>query len=373
MKLKNPFLIRGYAGAEYFCDREAETRKLIAAFENERDVTLIAPRRFGKTGLIHHTFSRLPEEYVSIYLDVFSTRNLSDFTSLFASAVVGALDTRIETAMSAVARFFRSCRPTIAPQEDGMPKFSFDIASSTAEITLKEVFAYLKSKNRRVVVAIDEFQQVSEYPEKGVEALLRSEIQFLPNVRFVFAGSRKHMMEEMFASPKRPFYQSTQIMSLREIPCDAYCAFAEKFFKDAGRCFSSEMFSVLYERFEGITWYVQAVMNRIWESGDGFAEKGQVDAAINSLVEDQELVFHDLLRSQSEGSQTMLRAIANAGVVSMPTSGAFVASSGLRAASSAAFALNDLKNRDLVYETDSGWTVYDRLFGVWLRQRYSFM
>jgi hypothetical protein len=175
----------------------------------------------------------------------------------------------------------------------------------------------------------------------------------------------------MFASPKRPFYQSTQIMSLREIPCEAYAGFAEKFFKDAGRSFNPDTFSILYNQFEGITWYVQAVMNRIWESGDGLAEKGQIDAAVNSLVEDQELVFYDLLRSQSDGSQTMLRAIANAGKVSKPTSGEFVVNSGLRAASSAAFALNDLKSRDLVYETDSGWTVYDRLFGIWLRKRYS--
>ena len=129
--------------------------------------------------------------------------------------------------------------------------------------------------------------------------------------------------------------------------------------------------SPLYNQFEGITWYVQAVMNRIWESGDGLAEKVQIDAAVNSLVENQEFVFYDLLRSQSDGSQTMLRAIANAGKVSKPTSGEFVANSGLRAASSAAFALNDLKSRDLVYETDSGWTVYDRLFGIWLRKRCS--
>ena len=151
-----------------------------------------------------------------------------------------------------------------------MPKFSFDIAPSTAETRLKEVFAYLRSKERRVVVAIDEFQQIAKYPEKGIEALLRSEIQFLLNVR----------------------------------------------------------------------------------------------------LEDHELIFHDLLRSQSEVSQIMLRAIANALVVPMPTSGAFVASSVLRAASSAAFALKDLKNRDLVYETDSGWTVYGRLFGIWLRRKY---
>jgi AAA+ ATPase superfamily predicted ATPase len=115
MKLKNSFLVRGYAGTEYFCDRETEIHKLISMLENDRDVALIVPRRFGKTWLIHHVFSHLPEEYVSIYFDIFSTRNLSEFTSLFASAVVGKLDTKIETAMSAVARFFRSCRPTITP------------------------------------------------------------------------------------------------------------------------------------------------------------------------------------------------------------------------------------------------------------------
>lgn len=368
MKLKNPFLTRGYAGADYFCDRENETRKLIAAFENDRDVTLIAPRRFGKTGLIHHTFSRLPDEFTGIYLDIFSTRDLSEFSATFASAVIGALDTKVEAAMSSVARFFKSCRPTVTPQEDGMPKFSFDVVPSNAEATLKEAFAYLKSKERRVVIALDEFQQIGEYPEQGVEALLRSHIQLLPFVRFVFAGSRKHMMEEMFVSPRRPFYQSTQILSLREIPCMAYAAFAKGFFDGASLPFDAELFSEVYRRFDGITWYVQATLNRIWEAGGGLSDVAQIDAAIDSLVEDQALVFHDLLRSQSEGSQTMLRAIARAGVVPQPSSGKFVATSGFRAASSAAFALNDLRRRDLVYETDAGWVVYDRLFGLWLKR-----
>ena len=368
MKLKNPFLIRGYAGPDYFCDRETETRKLLAAFENDRDVTLIAPRRIGKTGLIQHVFSKLSDEFTGIYLDIFATRNLSEFSSLFASSVIGSLDTKVEAAMASAVRFFQSCRPTITPQADGMPKFSFDVVPSSAEATLKEAFAYIKSKERRVVVAIDEFQQIREYPEKGVEAFLRSHIQLLPGVRFVFAGSHKHMMEERFASPKCPFYQSTQMLSLKEIPCDAYAAFAKRFFDNSGLPFDVELFAEVYRRFDGITWYVQAVMNRIWEAGEGLVDAAQIDDAVTILVEDQSLVFYDLLRSQSEGSQRMLRAIARAGAVKKPSSGAFVASSGLRAASSAAFALNDLRRRDLVYETDSGWVVYDRIFGEWLRR-----
>ena len=125
MKLKNPFLTRGYAGPDYFCDRETETRKLLAAFDNDRDITLIAPRRFGKTGLIRHALSKLSDEYTGIYIDIFSTRNLAEFSAAFASAAIGALDTRIEAAMTSVVRFFRSCRPTVTPQTDGMPKFSY--------------------------------------------------------------------------------------------------------------------------------------------------------------------------------------------------------------------------------------------------------
>ena len=109
-------------------------------------------------------------------------------------------------------------------------------------------------------------------------------------------------------------------------------------------------------------------MNRVWEVGDGLSDVSQVEAAIESLVEDQDMVYHDLLRSQSDGSQKMLLAIARAGVVAKPSSVRFVADAGFRATSSAAFALNDLRNRDLIYETDAGWVVYDRLFGLWLRR-----
>ena len=187
MKMNNPFLTAGYAGPDYFCDRVDETRKLVNAIKNDRNVMLIAPRRYGKTGLISNVFARLPSAYTSIYIDIYSAKNLAAFTKMLASAVFGALDSRMEKAMSVLATFFRSCRPTATPQSDGTVKFSFDITSDNAESSLKEVFDYLKARERPVVIAIDEFQQVCEFPEEGVEALLRSYIQFVPWVRFVFA------------------------------------------------------------------------------------------------------------------------------------------------------------------------------------------
>ena len=366
MKPNNPFVIRGYAGADYFCDRQKETAKLISALENDCDVTLIAPRRFGKTGLIHHAFAQLPSEYTGIYLDIYALKDLPSFTKAFASAVFGALDTTVESAMKMAATFFKSCRPTVTPQAEGMPKFSFDVVPSNAEATLKEAFDYLASKDRRVVIAIDEFQQVAKFPETGTEALLRSYIQFVPHVRFVFAGSHKHMMEQMFIAPNRPFYQSTTFLSLHEIPIETYREFAASFFKRAGLPFLPSAFDSVYARFEGITWYVQAVLNRIWQMGEGLGSVELVEKAIEGIVDDRADVYHDLLLTQNEGSQLMLQALAWEGAVRAPTAGEFVVRHGFTAASSAAFALKDLRSRDLVCETDRGWVVSDRLFALWL-------
>ena len=367
MKLKNPFLTTGYAGEEYFCDRRRETARMIAAFENDRNITLIAPRRYGKTGLIKNALAKMPSEFAGIYLDIFSIEDLASFTSAFASAVTAALDSPVEKTLSAVARFFKSCRPTITPQEDGLPRFSFDIAPSVAKATLDEVFAYLKSKERRI--AIDEFQQIAEFPEKGVEALLRSHVQFVPWVRFVFAGSRHHVMSEMFGSAKRPFYQSTEILSLGTIDPDEYLKFAARHFASRRKRVVAKVFRSLYDRFEGITWYVQAVLNKVWESGRGLSSVSQIDDAVHSLVEGSDMVFHDLFRSQNEASRALLRAVAADGCVPSPTSGDFLSRYGFKSHSTVRSALANLIDGDLLYQTDKGYVVYDRLFGIWLSQR----
>lgn len=367
MKLNNPFLTAGYAGADYFCDRADETRKLIAAIENDRNVTLIAPRRYGKTGLISNVFAHLPSAYTSVYVDIYSAKNLAAFTKIFAGAVFEALDSRMEKAMSVLATFFKSCRPTATPQTDGTVKFSFDITSDNAEASLKEVFDYLKARERRVVIAIDEFQQVREFPEEGVEALLRSYIQFIPWVRFVFAGSRRHLMSEMFVMPQGAFYQSTQIMNLDVIPPENYLSFARRFFSSEGWKIDEGVFMKLYRRFDGVTWYLQAVLNKVWETRTSLRSDAQVERAVAELRDERALVYHDLLAAQNGASRNLLAAIARTGAVKEPTSSAFLSANGLRVASTVRAALKDLSRKDLVYRSDDGWIVYDRLFAEWLR------
>lgn len=362
----NPFLLIGYQGPDYFCDRKQETEKLLSWIANGSNVTLIAPRRYGKTGLIHHLFHHLPTDCRSIYLDIFSTKNLTEFTQLFASAIVGAIDTPIEKAMAGVAKFFRNCRPTVVPQENGLPKFSFDIVPAQAEPSLRDAFEYLKQHKTPLVIAIDEFQQILSYPETGTEALLRSCIQDVPWIRFIFAGSRQHLMGEMFATAKHPFYNSTDILSLKTIDRAAYAHFAEFFFAQGNQPFDADIFAELYTRFGGVTWYMQRVLNRLWAIGAGLDKARQIDEVVNELVEDRALVFRDLLGSQNDVSQKLLPAIAREGVVNEPTAAAFLSKYGL-SASSVRSALADLCERDIVYRSESGYIIYERLFGEWLK------
>ena len=367
MNLNNPFLVRGYSGSEYFCDRTEETSKIVQFLTNEGDVTLIAPRRYGKTGLIHHVFENLPKDTVTIYLDIFATQDLASFTRMFASAVVGAVDTKVEKAMAAAVKFFKSCRPTVTPQEFGPPKFSFDVVPSNAEATLKEAFEYLKARERRVVIAIDEFQQVLDYPEKGAEALLRSYMQFVPFVRFIFSGSRQHLMREMFLSAKHPFYQSTDILSLLPIDRTKYMEFARRFFVAKRKPFDEDSFYWIYDRFDGVTWYVQMVLRQLWIAGGGLPDRATAEAMIREIVETRRFEFHDLYEAQNESARRLLKAIAADGPVAEPLAGDFIAKHGLRATSSVASALKDLLGRDLLYKMPSGYIVYDRFFGTWLR------
>ena len=192
MKKKNPFLTSGYEGPEFFCDRAEETNALVDALENGRNVTLMAPRRFGKTGLIENTFHRLRSEggFRTVVLDIFPAQDLAGFTRMFASAVFRSLETGVEKALAAATTFLRSCRSTLTVDPRDMShKFSFDIASSAAEATLADVFEYLSRRRDSVAVAFDEFQQIAEFPEKGVEALLRSHVQRVP--RFAIASWRR--------------------------------------------------------------------------------------------------------------------------------------------------------------------------------------
>lgn len=368
----NPFLISGYHSPKYFCDREQETKQITEALHNERNLTLIAPRRMGKTGLIKHVFHKLraqEKNIITLYLDIYSTQNLKEFVQALASTVLGSLDSAPQKAISRIGKFLKSCHPVFTFDEiTGLPEVSIDIAPAKEEITLKEIFNYLQSSEKHCYIAIDEFQQIAEYPEKGIEALLRSYIQFLPTTHFIFAGSKEHVMQEMFLSAKRPFCQSTQTLIIDRIDEDVYFDFSSSFFMKQSRKLDKDTFSILYNEFEGHTWYIQSILNRLF-SYPVHPDQDAVNFAINEIVSENEYSYQNLLAAYPAGSVRLIKAIAKDRIVPEINAGSFIAKHKLKAASSINTALRTLIKKEMVYKSITGYIVYDHFLAIWLRRQ----
>jgi AAA+ ATPase superfamily predicted ATPase len=370
-ELGNPFVVYGYVSPTYFCDREQETNDLLSALSNGRNVTLMSPRRMGKTGLICNVFHQLQqrEDVACFYIDIFSTKSLASFVKVFASAIVGKLDTPIQRAEGFIQRFFQGIRLSFSTDMlTGNPQVNLDFQPEQTESTLEQVFAYLVQSKRECYIAIDEFQQILEYPESNVEALLRSYVQFCPNVHFIFSGSKQHLMSDIFSSASRPFFQSTEKMHLYPIPESKYYEFAAYWMQKKQIELSQELFHDIYQQFDGHTWYVQYVLNLLYGAVTTAVTKEDVNKAIVHIMQREQELFQTTYDKLTDNQAALLVAIAKEGIVPAINAGEFIRKYNLKGTSSVNKALEYLINKELAYQTSQGYIIYNRFFGLWLKE-----
>ena len=373
-KLRNPFVNQGYFGPEYFCDRQAETELILNHFNNGRNITLVAPRRIGKTGLIKHVFHQIESQNknaICLYIDIFATKNLRDFTEMFGATVLNGFANREKSFLNKASTLLSSLRPVFTSDPfTGMPKMTITVEASHAQLTIQQIFELLQRSKREIFIAIDEFQQIANYPEECTEALLRSHIQFAEGVHFIFAGSRYHLMAEMFGSPKRPFFQSTEMMELKPLDKEVYYRFANKFFEKKRGSLDHDTFMGLYDLFDGHTSYIQNVLNRLYESCLHVKSIDDVNRETVRLVESKSPQYESLAQFLSSNQFNLLKAIASDGMVTEPTGGKFIRQHNLLSASIVQSALRGLMDKEIVYRTRQGYMVYDRFMGIWLKRTF---
>ena len=327
----------------------------------------------GKTGLIKNVFYHMRQkdkQPAYIYLDIFGTKNLHDFVEKLSEAVLSEVMSKGEKFFKHALQVLGSLRPVVGMDSlTGDPSVSVSLDPTIAEPTLKSVLGYMKDCGREVFIAIDEFQEITEYPESGLEAELRSYIQFMPNTHFVFSGSKRHLMMDMFLSPKRPFYQSTRLMDLKAISEDAYYDFAENFFTKKGGGLSKDIFHELYSAFDGHTWYLQAVLKTMYGEFTNIDDKDMLASAIKEQVESNAPYFENVVNLIPDKQYEVLKAVAKEKIVKEPTNGKFIAKYHLKSASSIGSAIKSLLEKELLYRTADGYIVYDRFFSLWLAER----
>ncbi|MBR1515075.1 MAG: ATP-binding protein [Bacteroidales bacterium] len=368
----NPFITSGYVSPEYFCDRENETRQLIQNIQGHSHTVLISPRRMGKTGLIEHCFNQevIKNNYHTFFIDIYPTMNLNDFVFLLGNRICKSLKAKDKQLMELFIKAVKSIQFTIGFDEAGMMNGSFGLGDiKDSQKSLEEIFQYLEEAKRPCVVAIDEFQQIEKYPEKNVEALLRTYIQHCNNATFIFAGSQRHVIQNMFASASKPFYNSSSIMSLGAIEKEKYVDFAVRMFAIFGKNCTPELVENLYDTLEGHTWYMQAVLYLAFYMTEKECSPTIINEALIKRVADNENVFESMYYGLSERQRQVLKAIAIEGKAKQTQSVAFIKKHGLVSASSVQSALRQLLDRDLITTEKGTYRIDDRFFGFWLKNQ----
>lgn len=372
--IKNPFLTYGYNGPEYFCDRVDETKRLTSLLVNGNHVALMSPRRMGKTGLIHHCFAQqeIQENYYLFIVDIYATKSLAELIYELGRSILSVLKSKERKAWERFIQMVGSLRTGITLDALGQPSWNLEMGDiQSPKVSLDEIFLYLRSADKPCFIAIDEFQTIMDYPEQNVEALLRTYIQNCNNAWFVFSGSKRHMMGEMFSSPARPFYQSASIISLKPIPFESYSLFISNHFEKGGYKIETDAIRYIYEKFEGSTWYIQKICNELYAAAEQNKACGirEVDAAINYAVEEKNDTYQDLLTRLSAKQKFLLIALAHSGKDVQPTSGAFIKKYHLTSASAVQRSLTALQDKDIITNNNGQYYIYDYFLYYWLNKK----
>lgn len=374
--VSNPFVVGKYVSDDFFCDRSEETAFLRKQILNGRNVALISPRRIGKSDLIHHFFNQkdIQERYHVFFVDIYATTSFAEFVYTLGKEIYEQLKPQTTVWKEKFFQTISSFR--IGFKLDtmtGAPGFDLGLGDIQApQTSLDEIFAYIDEADKPCVIAIDEFQKIGDYAEKNVEALLRTKIQTCKRAQFVFSGSKRHMMSNMFNSPSKPFYQSAISMGLSPIPMEVYTDFAIGLFNENGRHIDRDVIETVWQKYDGYTWFVQMMMNELFAltPPGSTCHQDTVDEARRHVIMSQENSYKDLLSQLPPKQKAVLQAIAKEGVARNITSSKFIKKYNLNSASSVQSAVKLLFKNNLITQTDSAYRVYDYFFSEWLSTVY---
>ena len=375
-KVNNPFIVTGKIEAEYFCDRVTESARVVKTVTNGNNLVIISPRRMGKTGLIQFCYDK-PEiagEYYTFFIDILHTSSLREFTYLLGRAIYDTLLPRSRKMATLFVQTIKSISGKFGfDPMTSMPTFNVELGDiDRPEYTLEEIFQYLASADKPCIVAIDEFQQIAKYPEKNIEALLRTHIQKIANCNFIFAGSERHMMQEMFTSSARPFYNSADLLELKAIAPELYIPFVVGHFEKRNRTIAPENVEWVYNLFKGHTYYIQRTFN------EAFADTAEgeectteiIKSAIDNMVASNDTIFREILSNIPEKQKALLYAIAKDGEAEAITSAKYIKSHSLSSASSVQSAAKILLEKDYITCINKVYSVTDKLFAMWINRLY---
>lgn len=374
--MNNPFIITGrYVAPEYFCDRERETAELLSNVENWRNTVLISLRRMGKSGLIYHLYNQetIKSDYETFFIDIYDTANLEEFVLLLSKEITSRLQPKGMRLLEKFLQVVNSLKLGFGTDPlTGQPGINVSFGEIKDPVkTLEQLIVFLEASEKPCIVAIDEFQKIADYKNAKKDiATLRTLVQGCRQTRFIFAGSNRRMMGHLFHSPSEPFFMSCSPINLESIGKEQYTEFVMHHFRRNGKDILPDSISYVYDKFEGHTWFIQYVFNRLFETAsDVPVTIDDANTAVNYIIDIFAPIFQEIFMGMSERQRALLSAIAKEGKVTSITGAEFIMKHNLRSASAVQGALKPLLLDETVISQHGVYFISNRFFSIWLAVR----
>ncbi|MCF0186655.1 MAG: ATP-binding protein [Bacteroidaceae bacterium] len=374
--MKNPFQYGKIAENENFIDRNEERSFLRQTLYSGTNVILVSPRRWGKSSLVKMAMREIVDENNNVrvcHIDAFPITTSSEFLRVFAQSVLRATSSHFQNIMEDVGRFLKGISPKISFSPEPMSDFSLSLSWNEQENDMIEVLQLPEriacEKGLQIIVCIDEFQKlakISDYPK--LESSMRSVWQHQQHTSYCLYGSQRHMMEDIFNSPEKPFYRFGIMYPLSKIPVEHWVEYIQDRFASTGKSLTADLAERLANSVECHSWYVQQVASAVWNFTATTAGEDELNKALAWCVEINSETFRNVCDKLTAPQIGMLRAVADG--EQKLSSAASV--SKYRLGSPAAVAKNKamLIQRDIIIYSHSCHEFLDPVFRLWFCENY---
>jgi AAA+ ATPase superfamily predicted ATPase len=372
----NPFQYGGVVGKGAFCNRRKELVDLKRAMENGERIFVYSERRMGKTSLVRRIMAQLPRKrFLCAYADLWPTDDEVSFAAAIAKAITESLGGTANRMLQSARSWFGRMAPSITTDYEGNAKISFAMnRESGAGPQLDEVLSaparIARRRKSRVVIVLDEFQQVLEYGGNRVERKLRSAIQDQKNVSYVFLGSRKHLIQKMFLDQSRPLYRSGGHYALGPIALKHWLPFIRKRFREYRRTITDDQIESLCRITGGHPFYTQHLCHALWELcvRGGKVSEEMIEDAVRLLLERESYAYTALWESLAVNQQRFLKGLAHEQEGVKVFSADFLRRHGLRSPSGAQRVVSALLEKDIIDRDNGSFVIIDRFFRIWIQR-----
>ncbi len=372
--MNKPFIFGVAASGDNFTDREVETKRLLTNFTHGVNTILISPRRWGKTSLVKKACSLARSESLKVvYLDIFSCRNEDEFYHEFATSVLKQTSSKMEEWMEYAKAFLARISPRFTMGTDPMTDFSisldYDPKTESANDILQLPEKIAQKKGVRIVICIDEFQQISEFANSKVfQKRLRGVWQLQEQVSYCLFGSKKHLMNELFERSSLPFYKFGDTIYLPKISTMDWVSYIVSRFESTGKRISQDWAECVCEAVNNHSSYVQQLAWILWIHTEKDVSKELFDTAVNDLLDQNTPLFQKEIEGLSAYQMNFLRAVAS-GVHSEFSSLEILRKYNLGSSANTVTIKKALQNKELIDVEGKEVHISDPVFCLWFRKR----